>query len=255
MQLAQSRGTTFVQGRTTSDRRRTTPSATAVGQARGMATTALFKEFESLVPRSATVVSTWARRHPALAECADLPAVMRAIREDPDKALGALLHEMIHGCPLAPRIVLHAMLPKMISMARRDPAASLEDYLAHLWLRITTYPLDRRPQRIAANLALDTLKAVKADMAPALVPVADLDDDPARHPADDLSARRLLRAAVELRLIDPTTHATMMEVYADGLPEAEVAARHNITATTVRRRCHRGIRVLTAHARRLAEAA
>lgn len=221
-----------------------------------MAKTAVHKDFQSLIPRSAAAVSAWAERHSALAGCDDLPAVLAAIRSSPDAVLGALLGETLHGCPLAPRVVLHAMLPKMISMARRDPAASLEDYLAHLWLRITTYPLDRRPRRIAANLALDTLKAVKADLTPMLVPMADLDNAQAWRPSDDeLSARRLLRAAVDLRLIDPTTHATMLDVYADGLPETEVAVRQKVTATTVRRRCHRGIRVLTAHARQLVEAA
>lgn len=222
-----------------------------------MAHTSLQQDFESLAVRTTAVVSTWARRHPALAGCDDLPALMISIGTNPDQVLGALLQEMATGCPLAPRVVLHAMLPKMRTMARRDPAASLEDYLAHLWLRIRTYPLARRPHRIAANLALDTLKAVKADQTPLLVPVADLDDAPVSLPpsADELSARRLLRAAADLRLIDPTTHATMVDVYADGLPEAEVAARQRVTTTTVRRRCHRGIRILTAHARQLAEAA
>jgi DNA-directed RNA polymerase specialized sigma24 family protein len=222
----------------------------------GMSKRSLLEDFESLAGSSTALVSAWADRHAVLSGCQDLPAVLAAIPSDPDAVLAALLQEVAEGCRVAPRVVLRAMLPKMIVMARRDPTASLEDYLAHLWLRISTYPLNRRPRRIAANLALDTLKAVKADQAPLVVPVAELDDDRAWHePTDDLSARRLLRAAVDLRLIDPTTHATMVNVYADGLPEAEVAARHRVTSTTVRRRCNRGIRVLAAHATRLAEAA
>lgn len=228
-----------------------------------MAKTALLKDFESLAASSDAVVHEWAGRHTALGSCRDLSAVLTVVASDPDGALGALLHEATHGDQVAARVVLQAMLPKMLTMARRDPAASLEDYLAHLWLRITDYPLERRPHRIAANLALDTLKAVKADQVPLLIPVADLDDQPARshsdeerpHPDEELSVRELLRTAVDLRLIDPTTHATMLDVYADGLPEAVVAARQRVTTTTVRRRCNRGIRVLTAHARRLAAAA
>lgn len=221
-----------------------------------MTKTSILTDFESLIRPSAAMVSTWAAQHAALRGCADLPAVIAAIGSDPDGVLGALLHETGQGCPVAPRVVLHAMLPKMRSMARLDPAASLDDYLAHLWLRIATFPLDRRPRRIAANLALDTLKSVKADQSSSLVPVATLDDEPDLHdPADWLSARRLLRAAVDLRLIDPTTHATMLEVYAEGLPEAAVAVRQRVTPTTIRRRCNRGIRVLTAHASELAAAA
>ena len=214
---------------------------------------ALDREFALLSDRSAGIVTAWASRHDAVMGCRDLHDVVSAIPTAPDRVLAALLVEVAEGCPIAPRVVLQAMLPKMIRFAAVDPVAAVSDYLAHLWLRIATYPLDRRPTGIAGNLALDTLKAVKAEQAPRPIPVDRLDES-APGPADELSARRLLRAAARLRLIDPITHATMFSVYADGLTEPETAARHRVTPTTVRRRCNRGIRTLAAHAAVLAQA-
>ena len=221
-----------------------------------MSKQALLDDFESLLHSTTDLVAAWSGRHDVLAGCRDLSAVLAALPSAPDPVLAALLQEAATGCPIAPRVVLRAMLPKMIVMARRDRAASLEDYLCHLWLRISTYPLARRPRGIAANLALDTLKAVKAEHRPRPEPVADPDGDRLWHPpADELSARRLLRAAVDHRLIDPTTHATLVGIYADGLTAAEVAARHRVTTTTVRRRCRRGISVLASQATRLSAVA
>jgi len=45
-------------------------------------------------------------------------------------------------------------------MARRDPRAGIDDYIARLWCVINSYPLNRRPVWIAANLSMDTVKAV-----------------------------------------------------------------------------------------------
>lgn len=214
---------------------------------------ALDREFALLSDQSTGIVTEWASRHEALRGCRDLHDVVSAMPAAPDRVLAALMVEVGEGCSIAPRVVLQAMIPKMIRFAGVDPVAGVSDYLAHLWLRITTYPLDRRPTSIAGNLALDTLKAVKAEQAPRPVPVDDLHEC-TPSPPDELSARRLLRAAAELRLIDPITHATMFSVYAEGLTEPETAVRHRVTATTVRRRCTRGIRTLAAHATVLAQA-
>lgn len=219
-----------------------------------MSVAALQQDFETLARCQSTVVAVWAGRHPVLAGCHDLCDVLAAVPTNADGVLAALLLEVAEGCPVAPRVVLQAMLPKMIRMAGKDAAASLADYLAHLWLRIASYPLARRPERIAANLALDTLKAVKADQASRAIPVADFDDRARAEPTDEFTARRLLRAAVDLRLIDPTLHATMLSVYAEGLSEPAAAARHRVTPTTLRRRCNRGIKQMAAYASQLAEA-
>ena len=63
------------------------------------------------------------------------------------------------GDQLAGRVVLQAVIGRMVRMAQRDPRAGIDDYLAQLWCAISSYPLQRRPVRIAANLSMDTLKA------------------------------------------------------------------------------------------------
>lgn len=216
----------------------------------------LLREFDWLAGRSTPRVAAWARRHPALAGCEGLRDVLAVVREDPDPVLGALLHEVEGGCLVAGRVVLQALLPKMIVLAGRDPEPGvLDDYLSVLWLRITDYPLERRPRRIAANLVLDTMKTVRAERGHGLVLVDRaqiaclpwLRGEPVRRP----DARRLLRAAMDRGLVDPHTHAVLASVYADGYSHEEAAQRYRVSPTTIQRRCTRGIRTLAAHAEEL----
>lgn len=186
-----------------------------------------------------------------------LDQILVAIRRDPDPVLRWLLHRARAGCPLARRTVWQTMLPKLVRMARVDPHNRLGDYAAALWLQ-----LDRvNPYRhnLAANLALDTLKAVKADrgareIAARPADPADLGQLPGPH-SDELSARRVLRTARELGLIDDITARVLTSVYADGLTGKQAAARHATSPTAIRYRCSRGVRHLARHADRLLAAA
>ncbi len=225
-------------------------------------------------------IRRWPTIHPALAGCATPADVLAAIRADPDPLLGALI--AVHqdsrrpgsaagpgGQELAARIVLQTMLGKLVTMARRDRRHAVEDYVGRLWERIGTYPLNRRPRRIAANLALDTLKAVTRDRADIErnggwipCPTTDLDRTGMRllNAGDvgdtaDLTARRVLRSAQQLGLIDDATRRLLWSVYADGLTSAEAAARHRLSPATVRFRCSRAIRTLARHSGRLTDAA
>ena len=102
----------------------------------------------------------------------DLDAVVRHVQDthrtvaERDKVLLGLLAMSQSGDRLAGRVVLQVMLPKAIRLAKS--VASHEDWtegadeaqaavLAALWVAIATYPLERRPGRVTANLALDTL--------------------------------------------------------------------------------------------------
>lgn len=111
----------------------------------------------------------WSRRQPALAIFAtpqQLLSRLRSLRGQPraeDAILAALLVEA-RSDPRAARLVLHALLPGLKTLARRllFEASERDELwsalLAHCWERIRRYPLERRPTRIAANLLLDTLK-------------------------------------------------------------------------------------------------
>lgn len=214
-------------------------------------------------PSTAGSIAGWAADCPALAGCNTLDDVLAAITAAPDEVLGRLLAADAAGCPLAGRVVLQTMLPKLIVMARRDQRADFTEYLAQLWLRIRTYPLTRRPHRIAANLALDTLKAIKVERGGTVLAVDDAVLEQLQQAAagrhgghpDELAARRVLRIARELGLVDDLTHAVLISVYADGLTGREAASRHGISHDLVRWRCSKGVRTLSAHRAELLAAA
>lgn len=213
-------------------------------------------------------VGRWASEHPALADCSTVQAVLEAISERPDEVLAALIAVHQDGAGgLAGRVVVQTMLGKLVTMARRDRHHAVEDYIGQLWARIGCYPLLRRPRRIAANLALDTLKAVTRDGARATtfvsVPVSADELERAGlaqvvasgHESEDLSAHRVLRSALHLELIDDATRRLLAAVYVEGLSSAHAAERFGLTSSTVRFRCSKAIRHLAAHAAVIRDAA
>ncbi|MFW6600069.1 RNA polymerase sigma factor [Propionibacteriaceae bacterium Y2011] len=222
-------------------------------------------EWQALEGDAAAVVERWGRRHPVVAGCRSLSDVLGVIRLRPDAALGALLTLDREGCRLAGRVVVQTMLPKMVAMARRDPDHDVADYVAWLWLRIRSYPLARRPRRIAANLALDTLKAATAERCRVEEPLRQIGDlcsyvrlrAEMDHNAElaGLTADRVIRAAAALGLIDEPTGAVLRSVYAEGLSGKEAAARHHTSVDTIRWRCSTTVRRLAAHRAALVDAA
>ncbi len=218
-------------------------------------------------------VRRWADTYSSLSQCGTLDEVLKAVRVDPDGSLAALLSEDAAGDEFAGRVVLQAMLGKIVRLAGRDPRASVDDYVAAMWCRIRTYPLADRPVKIAANLALDALKAVSqetqrsrrgADVSP-ISPGILLDQLHAealmRARADHnvgvatSTASSVITAADQLGLIDGPTRDVLLSVYADGLSGRDAANRHQTTAAMIRFRCSRGVRRLAQHSASLAEAA
>lgn len=64
--------------------------------------------------------------------------------------------------PLAARIVLHRLLPPVLSIAKRrgkiHPGGiegAIGDLITQTWFVITNYPIERRPRKIAANMVRD----------------------------------------------------------------------------------------------------
>src|SRR5688572_25297986 len=124
---------------------------------------ALNRDWDELVHRHRGSLPCWSRRHEALVEYESLDDMLAAAQGHPDAILGALLTEVSNGDQLAGRVVLQALMGRIVRMAGRDPSAGIDDYVAALWCQIQTYPLVSRPVRIAANLSMDTLKAVHAE--------------------------------------------------------------------------------------------
>ena len=110
----------------------------------------------------------WSEQEPALASFATPQQLLRQLRglrgdhRAEDEILAALLRQA-QTDPLAARVVLQALLPGLKALARRILLEASERdelwsaLLAHCWERIRSYPLERRPTRIAANMLLDTL--------------------------------------------------------------------------------------------------
>jgi DNA-directed RNA polymerase specialized sigma24 family protein len=117
----------------------------------------------------------WAVEEPALAPFAGEPARLIAFLRGPagaaakDELLQALVRIAAEES-LAARVVLHALMPGLkriagrvlLDLSERDELWAL--LLAHAWERIRRYPLARRPQRIAANILLDTLRRTTREL-------------------------------------------------------------------------------------------
>lgn len=233
---------------------------------------ALDQEWCELVNRRSETVIRWAARHPVLAPCQSLTEVLTAARLNSDPVLAALLTEVSADDRLAGRVVLQALLGRMVRMAQRDPRSSVDDYLACLWCVIKRYPLERRPIRIAANLSMDTLNAVwreriwlgkgeitlwpSGEALEELLQQAGLNGSSCdASPPIDVEVHRVLEAGSLLRLIDDSDAALLRGVYADGLTGDQAARRFRASAGVVRVRCSKAVRRLAAHAVALSNAA
>jgi hypothetical protein len=111
---------------------------------------------------------SWAAGEPVLRRFGGDPnRVFRFLRTEPsperDQVFCALLRCAKHD-QLAGLVVLEALLPglkaslgrTLVTAGENDELLSL--MLANAWQQITGYPVERRPQRVAANLLLDIRK-------------------------------------------------------------------------------------------------
>ncbi len=205
----------------------------------------------------------WCEECRALAEVTSLDNVLDAVRSHPDEVLRCLLAQCRSGDTFAGRVVIQAMLPKMVLMAKRDPIHDLGAYLAVLWERVQTYPLDRRPHKVAANLALDTLKGVKKQSSNGRLAVLHTDwSSPGilSRAAEVFGRRkggaaRVLNRAVSLGVIDSSAREVLSMVYLDGRSATQAGRELGLTADAVRARCSRAVRRLRLHAPELADVA
>ncbi len=234
---------------------------------------ALNAEWDELTRENQPTVRLWAAKHQAVANCSDLADVLATVPGDPDGVLRALLIENAEGDQLAGRVVLQAMVAKIVRMALRDCRAGVDEYVAAMWCRICTYPMGERPKKIAANLALDALKAVNRETfwTRSGVEVAAFPSDAVMdylhtqamararldHNAgiEELSAQGVIATADRLGLINAQTRDVLLTVYADGLSGRAAADRHQTTPEMIRFRCSKAVRRLAQHSASLAEAA
>lgn len=125
-------------------------------------------KYLAVSPDAARALSRWSP-DPALEGCSDLDAVVEEIQRrgrpaESDRILLALLRRA-PGDPVAARTVLQAVMPGLKSlMSAYQLTGQAEEVSTAVveaaFERIQSYPCDRRPSRVAANLLHDTRQSL-----------------------------------------------------------------------------------------------
>lgn len=189
---------------------------------------------------------------PDLAVAGTVGEIGGAAGRGDDAVLGALVRLLHVGDHTAGLVALRAAWPRLCGAAARAALHS-DDLAAPLWLVLDSYPLERRPQRILANVVLDTVKVLRAEAPERPVAPDTLDvllapgDAPDPVPTGDL----VLVSAERLGLIDGRAAGVLRSVYLDGMPGRVAAVRHATTETAIRWRCSTSVRRLAANAHQL----
>ena len=198
-------------------------------------------------------LAEWSITSPELAGLGDLGALVVHANErgdvcESDRVLAALARRAAVD-DLAARTLLQAVMPGMRCLARRyqhvatttmeDPASLV---IAFAYERIRTYPFDRRPDRIAANVLLDTRQRLQRTVGrsePKVVSLESLPFEPAgQGPVYDES-RALLDDAVARKVIGARDADLIALTRVADYPIGELAAQLGCRAQTLRQRRRR----------------
>ena len=170
-----------------------------------------------------------------------------------DQVLLALVRLAAHD-ELAARVVLQRVLPGLVAVARRrgpisgGPKVAFEELVATAWIAIRTYPVDRRPRKVAANLVRDAEygafvqpKRLRSASERVGLPVepseqeARLDGRPMAIGPDPRAELDELLAAADPALLDDADRAFVGAVVA-GADTVGLCTRFAISERTVRNR-------------------
>lgn len=210
---------------------------------------------------AADALRTWASEDGALAGFEDLRAVLAYVQRrrrplESDRVLAVLARRAGHDV-LAARMLLQAMIPGLINIATAFRTATFSDeevasvVVAAAYERIRTYPFDRRPRCVAANVLLDTRQAVSRSLCRPRVPevlfgdVGGLAIEPPEVSATD-ELLTLIDEAVRLRQLRVEDARLIVLTRVADVPVAEIAAREGCPPQSVRRRRLRAEAVLAA---------
>jgi DNA-directed RNA polymerase specialized sigma24 family protein len=207
---------------------------------------------------------TWAAQEAALARFETPDRLIGflwnkcAASVEKDRVLLALLR-LARTEESACRLLLQAMLPGLKTLAgatlkrhpeHGDPALEREELWQVLFVemleRIKTYPLERRPGSVAANLILDVKHAVLAEAQRARAAAGELPldeplepDEQALRPRPGVDVEEPLRRAVEVRAITAADAELLLLVDVDGVALREAAGRVGLSYNLARIRIQR----------------
>jgi hypothetical protein len=214
-------------------------------------------------PPAVTALGTWAREDPPFHEFADLCDLVRFVQRSRNRAnsdeLLACLAARAQSDPYAARALFQVVFYGLIRIAADFRTATHSDeeiasvVIAAAYERIRTYPIDRRPRSIAANVLLDTRQAVSRSVCrPRVleVPTADIEKlvvEASETPASDELLGIIDEAVRTRRLRVADARLILLSRLAD-MPTIELAETHSCTPHSVRRRRLRAEAVLKAAA-------
>jgi hypothetical protein len=220
----------------------------------------------------------WGQLEPDLAGYArprDLvDAIDQLVPAEQDVKLLALIRLAQDGHQLAGRVVLQLMLPKLGRMTNRTSGTSSDNAfsedrrhitVAEFWAVLASYPVSRRPRKVAANLALETLHRITQGTRG---PRADLPVDPVdltrTHPDVagapeigsgidvDADLAQVIAWAVSVGTISADDGRLLTLVYLSsrtGTATEAAAATYGLNNAAIRQRCSRARRRLVAAVR------
>lgn len=200
----------------------------------------LNEEWRRLCAEPDAVLAKWRRQQPSLGDIARWDDLLDQIRRSPDSTLRSLLTLGIDGEVLAYRVIVQALLGKLVLLSRGSEEW-FDEAVSTLWVAIAEYPLARRPQAIVSNL-LWTLRRELTPPPTVLMP----------HRTPEPSPEATLRTALDLGLIDEQAMRTLWMVYILGLSGDRAGGVLGVSADNVRYRCSRTLRRLAQQAPLLA---
>jgi hypothetical protein len=181
-----------------------------------------------------------------------------------DGRLAGLVRYATAGDRAAARVVLERLMPSLTvraaghtTRAGQPFADVLGELVAAAWIVICSYPSDRRPVKVAANLVRDTvgrLYGYRPIVERRTRPCAELPELPAgldgrpASPTVDTAAAELLEVLADgLDGGVPRAQLRMLaELAVLGVPQANLAARAGISDRAVRLRRDAAVRALRA---------
>ena len=206
----------------------------------------------------------WAEQEPSLARFESPDRLIgflwdkHVASEEKDRVLLGLLR-LARTEALAGRVVLQAMLPGLKALASpllkrgpngEEPVLDREAVWELLFLetlgRIKTYPLDRRPRKVAANLIGDVKHAAYEELDRARSGLEELPEEEPLEP-DEWALRSRpgvdvegpLRRAVAAKAITASDAELLLLVEVDGVGLREAAARLGLSYNVARARVQR----------------
>ncbi|MBA3841930.1 MAG: hypothetical protein H0X39_04815 [Actinobacteria bacterium] len=203
----------------------------------------------------------WGTSEPVLRRFGGDPnRVFRFLRTEPsperDQVFCALLRCAKHD-QLAGLVVLEALLPGLkASLGRTLVAAGENDellslMLANAWQQITCYPVERRPQRVAANLLLDirkqTLKQLTKHRPASALPLSGREPGGRRQTTD---VERPLRRAVAAGALSAEEAELILLTRVDARPLRQLAEERGLAYQTLLMRRIRAEKRLLLYLRR-----